>query len=230
MCQFSPLFQTDRISNGAILLFEYLMRYILHIPCFFSIHCSQDYNQDFELNREVMNAEKVSLLRKYQKYLKVVKEDKEMSEELESPLNPADEAVRQQVNEIKQSRMYTPSQNVKLVRENGLFFWVVDLENFTARFFNHSHMLDFLTMNMGDGNLELKCSEYMLYDGRHTLPKYFIIKDIRDRLFKISMVKLRHYNKSSQKFMDRYKFFKKKISENVGVGAQVKPLDSDIIF
>ncbi len=188
------------------------------------------YNKDFELNRDVMNVEKIDLLKKYQKYLTVVKEDKEMAEELESPLNPADDAKRQQVSSIKNSRMYTPSKHVKLVRENGLFFWVVELENFTARFFNNSHFLDFLTMNMGEGNIELKCSEYILYDGRHTLPKYFIIKDTKDRLFKISMVKLNHYNKSSKSMSDRHKTFQEIATKNVGTSAQVMPLETDIIF
>lgn len=191
---------------------------------------AKHYNSDFELNKEMMNTEKVGLLRKYQKYLTVIKEDKEMGDALESPLSPSDEEKRLQVQSVKKARMYTPSQKVKLVRENGVFFWVVDLENFTARFFNNSHMLDFLKMKVGEASLELKCSEYILYDGRHTLPKYFILKDLKDRLFKISMVKLKHYNKSSQKLGDRYKVFKEKISQNVGLGAQVKPLESDIIF
>lgn len=186
----------------------------------------KSYNKDFELNREVMNSDKISLLKRYQKYLSLVKDDKEIRNELESPMNPTDEAKKQQVVGLEKARMYRASSEVKLIRENALFFWMIELEKFQARFFNDTHQLDFLKMNVGDGQVELNCSDYILFEGRFRLPRYFMLKDINDRLYKISFLGIKSYSKSSVKLTERQqKFAEKIVTKNV-----VAPLTTDIIF
>lgn len=186
----------------------------------------KSYNKDFELNREVMNGDKVSLLKRYQKYLSLVKEDKEIRAELESPMNPTDDAKKQQVAALEKARMYRESGNVKLIRENALFFWLIELEKFQARFFNDSHQLDFLKMNVGEGQIEVNCSDYILFEGRFRLPRYFMLKDINDRLYKISFISVKNYSKNSVKLTER----QSKLAEKLGQTPRPAANPADIIF
>lgn len=168
----------------------------------------KSYNKDFEYNRDVMNSDKIALLKRYQKYLAVTKDDRTMRAEMESPMNPTDETKKQYVHSVDKSRMYRISNNVKLIRENSLFFWLVSLERLQARFFNDTHQLDFLKMNVGEGQLEITSSDYILLEGRFRVPRYFMFKDLNDRLYKVSFVSIKTGAKNSFKMTERHEKMK----------------------
>ncbi len=177
----------------------------------------KSYNKDFELNREVMNGDKIALLKRYQKYLAVTKNDRALRSEMESPMSPLDESKKQYVSSVEKSRMYRISPNMKLIRENSLFFWIINLERLQARFFSDSHQLDFLKMNVGEGQLEITCSDYILLEGRFRVPRYFMFKDLSDRLYKVSFVSIKTSAKNSFKMTERHEKMKTLIDRKLAV-------------
>lgn len=177
------------------------------------IRLLKSLDKGFELNREIMNGDKVALLKRYQKYLSVTKNDRTMRAEMESPLNPNDDSKKQYVSSVEKSRMYRLSPNVKLIRENSLFFWLINLEKIQARFFSDSHQLDYLKLSVGEGQIEVNCSDYILFDGRFKLPRFFMFKEKGDRLYKISWHAVKTLNKSTFKVQERLDKLKSSVSE-----------------
>ena len=166
------------------------------------------HEPNFKQNDEIMNDEKLWLLNEYKKYLQTIREDEELKKDLISPLQPTDEEVKGKVNKIMNSNLYKKSENVKLVRHEGAFYWQVALEKMTALFSNEAHRLKELALNTPTGSIIINCGNYILFDGVHELPKIILYKNAQERTFRIKTVALKNFTNSGKKLFERAKDYK----------------------
>ncbi len=146
------------------------------------------YGEGFLFNSETLNPEKRKLLETYKNYLKTTKEDKSLEDSLASPLKSDDPEVQKDLKNLLDARMYQISPAIHSTRVNGKFFWKVDLGPIRALFSNRSHHLKKLTVDVEEKSLDLICSDYIMFDGRHVFPKIFFFKILNDDLFEIRVL------------------------------------------
>ncbi len=173
------------------------------------------YNSDYKLNTEVMNNEKVSILKKYKEYLIQSKESEtEDSDSLKSPLKPESEEEKARVDEILKSKMYIANDQVKLIRKNNKFHWRVQLENFEALFSNESHRLENFVLKIDEKNIEVTNSEFISFNGQYNLPREFYIKSAEQTVYRVRSLDIKVFNSKTTSMSDRVKDFNKYLAKN----------------
>lgn len=162
------------------------------------------HNVDYRSNKEMLDPEKHELMRKYKGYLEAVKKDDAIKDSLNSPLESEDEVEKEKLKEIMKRRMYLASNQVRLIRESGKFYWRVKLENLEARFSNVEQNLLNIMLNTPNGQIQSTVSDYVLLDGSHELPKNIIIKDIIDNTFHFQILSFSSFNSKNKTINQRY--------------------------
>ena len=171
------------------------------------------YNLDFLENREVMNEEKVKLYQRYKEYLTSIKEDKYLKDELVSPMAPEEVEEKTLIQEILSSAMYRSSDRIKLVQQNGDFFWQLSLEKTMALFFNHSHRLQMLHTQFGAKRYVIYCGEYVLYNGVHSLPQNIRIELDDGTGYIVKIIKYSNFEDRKRSFNQRVDGYNKILSK-----------------
>jgi len=158
----------------------------------------------FKKNSEVMNHEKLGVLRKYKKYLSTVKENPDSSEGISNPMNPADSNSKDKVREILKSSIYVADENLQLRKKNQGFVLTLELENYLFNFTNEGHQfLDFSYKGRSE-DISMHFKKFILFNGTHQLPSKLIYKLNENEAFLVSFSKLSHFNVSRS-------FYEKKI-------------------
>ena len=124
-------------------------------------------SQDYKNNIDMLDPDKKALLARYKDYLAAIKENETLKETMVSPLKSEDEEEKEKIKEIMKRKMYTTSENVKLIRDKGKFFWQVKLENFEGTFSNVKNQLLKMELNTSNGSIKSTISDYVLFDGTH---------------------------------------------------------------
>lgn len=178
--------------------------YIVSRSLFYSLMTKYSFNSDqfitdlllrrvpgFKSNQELINREKQALLQKYKEYLKMIKEDEALVDDLISPLRPEDPELRKAVDEIMKAPFYKRDENTILTKEGRKFFWQLEYENFNAYFSADHQRLKSLYFQMTEYPIRVRVNEYVLFDGRKTLPKMLYLQNSRGELFKIEILNYR---------------------------------------
>jgi hypothetical protein len=173
----------------------------------------QKYGSHFIDNKGLMNAEKIQLMDQYKKYLSAIKEDKTLKEELVSPLRPEDIEEKEKVNTLLKEPMYKNNDSVSLVKEGRHFFWQMNLETIRASFTNEEHRLHRFELDSSEGNIVGNFGDYILFDGRHELPKIIVLKDKSERQFKIRFLSFKNFVNKGKNLLERAIDYKKLIEE-----------------
>jgi len=179
----------------------------------------------YKSNKDILDVEKVRLLERYKEYLIATKEDPDLREELSSPLNPTDLEERGKVLDLMKKNMYEKTNQVSLVKKKNLFRWKVDLGTILAEFSNEDHRLKKFNLQ-NNGQIEVTTGDYILFDGLHELPKVIIFKGNNDRVYKIRIISLKHYQTYKKTFSKELKSLSKlenEVKEN-GVSFKEHPL------
>ncbi|PIK14284.1 hypothetical protein [Halobacteriovorax sp. JY17] len=190
------------------------------------------YSQNFISNKESLNKDKVELFNKYKKYLTAVKESEETTEELKSPLESEDEEEKKKIQEIRSSSMYSENQSLRLIKDGRSFFLNLDLNGVTARFTNEEHRLVRMKVIRGTDEVESFFSDYILFNGRHELPKHILIKDQGGINYHVRFLGLNVINNTGDDLSKRALSYKKIEEENLAknpkpVGENIEPVAND---
>ncbi len=184
-------------------------------------------------NLMMMNSEKITLMDEYKKYLMAIREDASLKEELISPLKPVDEDEKTRVEELSKSNMYKRSENISLVKERNKFYWKLKHGNFEAYFRNGKHRLDRLQAEINGKLFTVNCGEYVLFNGVHELPTQILIKDTKERVYKMKLLTLSNFVNKGKKLHERardYKGLEEEINKKIkGTRDQVQE-DPETIF
>jgi len=170
-------------------------------------------NNDYERNKELLNSEKISLFKRYKRYLSVIKKNKELKQSLKSPLQSSDDEKKLKIKEILASRTYKENSKVKLIREDSKFYWSLNLMRIKALFENENHRIKRLFLETNVGNISYEFGEFVSLNGIHELPKNIHFKIADDKRYKISFVSFKNFLSKSKKrtIRQRYKKWKKRL-------------------
>jgi len=169
----------------------------------------QKYGTNFVDNKNLMNEEKIKLINSYKTYLTAIKEDKTLKEELISPLKPEDIEEKEKVDTLLKAPMYKDSENITLSKEGQKFFWKMNLENVKASFSNEEHRLLRFELDSAEGNILGNFGDYILFDGRHELPKIIVLRDKANRQFKIRFLSFKSFVNKGKNLLERAVDYKK---------------------
>lgn len=169
-------------------------------------------NIDIQRNNELENVEKVRLLHRYKIYLQALKDEPSIKNSISSPLNPENEADKEKIAQTLKKPYYVTPEYIKLVKDKDNFYWDIILENFQARFDNSDHNLKNMSIRSGEQTYSLELSNYTLFNGYQTLPKYFTLQNQSSTIIQTLAIKQRQLRPNS--FADLFQEFKNTIMEN----------------
>lgn len=189
----------------------------------------------FKKNTELMNQDKIALLEDYKKYLIEIKENTESKDELESPLSPSNVDKLKEVKEILKSSMYKRSENLRLIRQNGKFYWKLELEKISALFDNDTHRILELDITSEEMSVKLKFANYMLLNGINEMPSDISYVTSRGKNFKIKILKYQNFENKGKKIEERaqrykdleQKIVKKEVTTEISTAVETQ---QDIVY
>lgn len=155
-------------------------------------------------NNELLDKEKLELLARYKKYLKLIRATPTLP--IRSPLRPKGSEARQQVDEIMGRPLYTPTEDVRLIKSRRRFYWLLDLSRFRAYFSNEEHQLSQLEYFYENKSFSMDLQDYILFDGVHELPKNITLQATNSKVYVMQSLDMAHIGWSQQSFQ-------KKVSE-----------------
>ena len=169
-----------------------LMTYLLLNRSDFMVTFLKKADEEFLLNKDLIKKEKVELLGRYKRYLKKISLNPLLKEAIESPLKPADEEKRQEVEAILKGPTLSNPQQVSLKRIKGAFYWELKRPHILAQFTNSEHRLKRLWVRQGEKGLEIRCEHFLSFNGIHELPKYISLKDSFGDEYLMQTLELKH--------------------------------------
>lgn len=142
-------------------------------------------NSDYVSNRQLINPEKLELLKKQEAFLK------QGGKSGEGPMN-RDRAVLNQnllTSKGQVKRVWNDSEKKSKLQAK--------LEKTEMFFSNEAHQLEQLTFSDGATEISLDIKEYLLFDGIHQLPKYLVFHASDKKVYSLRFLSLSHREKHS---------------------------------
>lgn len=185
------------INNDSSLMVEFLKKQGLRI----------------QANKELVNKEKLRLLRDYRYYLKQMKESSTVANDLKNPLQPSDPEEREKVNEIMKTPYLGQDSFVKRFKNGDYFNWVVETDQVYASF-DYDHRLEEVTLKTNNGELKVTCGRFLVMGSKLEFPEVVTITDFAGNKYEIRAVSLKMFPDNSKRYFERLKRYKKQINEN----------------
>lgn len=151
-------------------------------------------------NKNLLNEDKMKLLRTYRTYLA----NNKGKGDANSPLNPPDPQNKAKVLELFRENTFSRSKNIELVKNENEFMWKVDWRSVKAYFSNEERRLRQMDYVSGDTNVKLEASDYVLFNGTNELPKMIMFKDSKGSMAKIQILGLDTKTNREKKLSERY--------------------------
>lgn len=174
------------------------------------------YGSDVKNNVELLNEEKVSLLKKYQRYLEKLAENKDLSEDL-NPLSDDNPETQIKINETLKQSFYFKSSKVSKLKIKNKFYWNVEDNLFSARFDYNTRQLKYFKFTTNMGTIELNFKDYILQNASNEFPKEIIIKDFSENMYRVTLDKLIVVEDSMDRFRVRLQKYEEKVNNNSSI-------------
>lgn len=137
-------------------------------------------------NKNILNEEKMKLLRAYKNYLVKNKTRGDAG----SPLNLEDAKEKEKNLELFRSNTFKKSKNIELVKRDKEFMWKVDWKSSQAFFTNEERRFRAIVYSTGEAEIKIEGSEYLLFNGTNELPKFLNLKDSKNGFYKMQVLGL----------------------------------------
>lgn len=134
-------------------------------------------------NKDIINQEKLDLLKTYRSYLTTYKGKGETN----SPLNPADPKEKAKILEVFKSSIYQRAKNISLTKIENEFFWEVDWRNVKGFFTNEDREMRSIIYTAVDASARIDATNYISFNNNNRFPKYMTYKDTSGEQFKITV-------------------------------------------
>lgn len=169
------------------LFYSYLVMYGLNSSDGIS-NILKKYSTNFISNKDALNKDKIELYDRYKKYLMAIRNDETIEEQLTSPMDSEDEEEKKKIQELKSSNMYSNNETLSLGKEGRDFVLNLNLDGVSAKFSNEEHRLLNFKVIKGTAEVETFFADYILFNGRHELPKNILLKDQENNNYNIRFV------------------------------------------
>lgn len=156
-------------------------------------------------NKNILNEDKMRLLRSYRSYLA----NNKGKGDANSPLNPPDPQNKAKVIELFRANTFLRSKNIELVKLENEFVWKADWKNIKGFFSNEERRFRLMEYTTGDSVIKLDAKDYILFNGTNELPKYMTFKDSKGIITKIQILGLDTKSNHEKKLIERYDEAKK---------------------
>ena len=137
-------------------------------------------------NKDILNEDKMRLLRTYRTYLA----NNKGKGDANSPLNPADPQNKTKILELFRANTFKRSKNIELTKIENEFMWLVDWKSVKAYFSNEERRLRIIEFTSANTNMKLVAKDYTLFNGINELPKFISFKDLQGITSKIQILSL----------------------------------------
>jgi hypothetical protein len=162
-------------------------------------------------NKQLINEEKIKLLRTYKSYLS----SKSGKGEASSPLNPESPEAKARVVEVFKSNTFNRSKNIELVRENGQYLWKADWKSVRAFFTNEEKRLKYIEFVDLNANAKIEVQDYALLNNVNEFPRTVLIKDSQGDQYKMTFYFEEVKKKQEKSLSDRFKDASKSIQKQI---------------
>lgn len=166
-------------------------------------------------NKNILNENKMKLLRSYRTYLA----NNKGKGDANSPLNPADPQNKAKVVELFKSNTFQRSKNIELTKMDNEFLWAVDWKSTKAYFTNEERRLHSIDFTAAESNVKLEAREYILFNGTNELPKFISFKDAKGQTSKMQILGLDTKTNREKKISERYDEAKKSMTSTASAEA-----------
>jgi hypothetical protein len=156
-------------------------------------------------NKNLLNEEKMKLLKSYRTYLASNKGRGDAN----SPLNPPDPKDKAKVVELFRANTFERSKNVELTKLENEFVWKVDWKSVQAYFSNEDRRLRRVDNTLTDGVVTMTANDYVMFNGTNELPKFITFKDAKGQSAKMQVLGLDTKTNREKKLYERYEEAKK---------------------
>lgn len=156
-------------------------------------------------NKNILNEEKMKLLKAYKMYLV----NNKGKGDANSPLNPTDPQNKARVLELFRANTFQRAKNIELVKLDNEFAWKVDWKNIKGYFSNEERRFRLVEYNNSDASVKIEASDYTQFNGTNELPKNLIIKDVQGVTSKVQIIGLDTKTNREKKLSERYEDAKK---------------------
>ena len=158
-------------------------------------------------NKNILNEEKMKLLKTYRTYLA----NNKGKGDANSPLNPADPQNKAKVLELFRANTFQRSKNVELVKNDNEFLWKADWKTVKGYFSNEERRLRVMEFGSGDSLMKLEANEYVLFNGTNELPKFILFRDLKGQSAKLQVLSLETKKNHEKKLSERFEEAKKNV-------------------
>ena len=155
-------------------------------------------------NKNILNEEKMKLLRAYRSYLVNSKNKGDMG----SPLNPEDPKNKEKILELFRSNTFERVKNIELVKKDNEFMWKVDWKSTQGFFSNEERRFRAVEYSTADMQIKIEASNYLLFNGTNELPKFMNVKDSTGQLYKIQTLSM-DVKRSDKRLSEAYQEIKR---------------------
>jgi hypothetical protein len=169
------------------LFYSYLMMYGLNKSDGIA-NILKNNTTNFISNKESLNKDKMDLYDRYKKYLLAIKNDEAIKEELQSPMESEDEEEKKKIQDLRTTNMYNTNEALSLDKEGRNFVLNLNLDGVSAKFTNEEHRLISMKVAKGTSEIEAFFADYILFNGRHELPKFIKLIDQEKNSYNIRFV------------------------------------------
>lgn len=155
-------------------------------------------------NRNILNEDKIKLLRAYRSHLVNNKGKGDAG----SPLNPEDPKNKEKVLELFRSNTFKRAKNIELVKKDNEFMWKVDWKSAQGFFSNEERQFRAVDYSTADSQIKIEANSYLLFNGTNELPKFMNVKDSTGQLYKIQTLGL-DVKRTDKRLAESYEELKK---------------------
>lgn len=155
-------------------------------------------------NRNILNEDKIKLLRAYRSHLVNNKGKGDVG----SPLNPEDPKNKEKVLELFRSNTFKRAKNIELVKKDNEFMWKVDWKSAQGFFSNEERQFRAIDYSTADSQIKIEANSYLLFNGTNELPKFMNVKDSTGQLYKIQTLGL-DVKRTDKRLAESYEELKK---------------------
>ncbi|MFA6237170.1 MAG: hypothetical protein WC635_07580 [Bacteriovorax sp.] len=162
-------------------------------------------------NKNILNEEKMKLLKAYRSYLATSKGKGDAA----SPLNPTDAQNKAKVLELFRANTFQRARNIELIKLENEFLWKVDWKNIKAYFTNEERRFRLIDYVNGDISVKIEANDYLLFNGTNELPKNMTVKDTKGLSNTIQIISLDTKGNREKKLSERFEEAKKSIPAGI---------------
>ncbi len=198
------IFVTNENLDGEI--FYGLLEFLLLNKSTRILTLLRKHDTSLKTNKELINQNKLVLLKKYKSFLEAQKEDEE-NQELKNPLKPQLEEEKKAVAEIMRSPMILPDENIQRIKIGDEFNFIIDKENMFFKFDKNHRIKEFNFRTLYGGEIEIVFGRFVAFSNSLEFPEFIRFKSSSGRNYEIRASKYSMFEddaNSESRRQDRY--------------------------